>query len=65
MRDFDARRNQFDQEFADMKGEFDRTKRRAKRLALIAIPIYLIGVLLVFTILALIAYALARYVGLL
>jgi hypothetical protein len=57
MRDFDAERRQFDREFA-------AAKRQGKIIALIALPFYVAGVLLVLTILALIAYGLARYLGL-
>lgn len=59
--DFDskikARHAEFDRDFA-------KSKREAKIIAAIMLPLYLIGVLLILGLLAVALYGLARYVGL-
>lgn len=60
MRDFDkrfeARRDEFDRDFA-------KAKRTGKIIAAVLIPFYVIGGLLILTLLALMVYGLARYLG--
>lgn len=57
MRGFDKRRNEFEDDFR-------RAERNAKRMAVILIPLYLAGALLILGILAVGLYVLARYAGL-
>ena len=54
----------FDRRFEEAHREIEATRRRAKIVAAIALPFYVIGVLLVLGLLAVALYGLARLVGL-